>query len=221
MKEILKAENLVRLYGEKRTISDASILLREKEIVEVVGSSGSGKSTLARILCGIEKPDAGEIYLLGKKISDLPDEKLALIRAEHIGFLQSTPVFIDDLTVAENVALPVMAAGISKTKCIKRAYTLLDSMDIRNIAGIYPASIGAYERCLAGLARAVISSPELIIADDCTYTLTCREADIFMDCIRAVRNTMPATILMFTTETLGFTDRTYQINDGRTREVIS
>ena len=113
MSEIIRLENVIKmLAGNRRAINGVSLTIQAKERVAIHGASGSGKTTLARLIAGMERPSSGRVFVLDKAVHDMDADTAAVFRSRHIGLIARHPAFMENLTVLENVALPLMIRGI-------------------------------------------------------------------------------------------------------------
>jgi putative ABC transport system ATP-binding protein len=160
-----------------------SLTVKEGDYIAIVGRSGSGKSTLLHILGLVDKPTKGEVYFLGKDISKLSEEKLTDFRAKYTGFLFQSFNLLPELNAVENIALQGLIVGMDYSEAIKRAKDLLRKMSMEGkfYADITKLSGGEKQR--VGLARALIISPLLILADEPTGDLDTKSRDEIMELI--------------------------------------
>lgn len=221
MEGVLNVRGLVRLYGSVRAVKEAELTVESGKITSVLGASGCGKTTLMRLICGLDRASAGSITLLGKELTSLGDGGFARVRMKNIGTVCSEPGLIDSITLAENAALPLMAAGVTGGKRIKRARALFKTLNIDHTAGMYPKAAGALNKVCAALARAMISSPAVIIADDFTRTLGEREEKIALGLLTDYAQASECGILLLTDnpETAKLADKKYTMEHGKTQEV--
>jgi putative ABC transport system ATP-binding protein len=152
-------------------LADVSMSVAAGEVVAVMGPSGSGKSTLLNMIAGLDRPTAGTITVAGRRIDNLGEGALARFRARHIGIIFQFFNLLDDLTVEDNVLLPAQLAGASRRQARARARELLERMGIEQHRNTYPARMSGGERQRIAIARALVNSPELLLADEPTGAL--------------------------------------------------
>jgi putative ABC transport system ATP-binding protein len=141
------------------------------EPVAIMGPSGSGKSTLLNMIAGLDRPTAGTVTVAGQRIDRLGEGALARFRARHVGIVFQFFNLLDDLTVEDNVLLPAQLAGVSRRAARARAAGLLAQMGIERFGDAYPARLSGGQRQRVAVARALVNSPELLLADEPTGAL--------------------------------------------------
>ncbi len=179
----LSALSLTKRYGNTSgydAVRDASLELRRGEFVSIVGRSGSGKSTLMAMLGALTPPTAGKVLLDGTDIWALPEAERAALRSRHIGFVFQFPSLLSNLTAVDNVAVPALLGRTMDPRAARsRAFDLLARVGLENRADAYPGSMSGREQRRVVVARALINSPPLLLADEPTSDLDeDSEADI-------------------------------------------
>jgi len=172
---VLRAKALRKRYGRGdalvRAVDDVSLELVAGESTGIMGPSGCGKSTLLYLLSGLERPDAGEIWVAGEQTSRLSESGLAQLRRRAIGFVFQDFHLVDELTAAENVELPALLAGMSPRAARRRAAELLDRVGLADRARHLPAALSGGQRQRVAVARALANQPLLVLADEPTGNL--------------------------------------------------
>lgn len=175
MSSMIKVENLRKVYrvGKEKVVAlnSINIEIQRGEVCCIVGASGSGKSTLLNMLAGLEKPTKGIVSINGKKISHMDENKLAVFRQQNLGFIFQSYNLLPQLTAAENVALPLMFSGLSRIERLKRAKHELKQMGISKRANHKPTEMSGGQQQRVGIARAFVSKPQVIFADEPTGNL--------------------------------------------------
>ena len=172
---VLLASGLCKSYGQG--VSLLSILtgldleVREGEIVAIVGPSGSGKSTLLHVLGALDPPDEGRVLVMGRDIWALSERERSRVRNLELGFVFQFHHLLEEFTLAENVALPAMFAGRPRQQCMDSAMELLDSVGLTDRAHHSPSRVSGGDRQRAAVARALICSPCVVLADEPTGNL--------------------------------------------------
>ncbi len=167
----MKVRGLEKSYGAKRVHKGVSFDLYPGETVGLLGNSGSGKSVLLRCLIGLERPDAGEVWFQGKRIDGLPEEKLFPVRTRVSYAFQSGALF-DSLTVHENVAYPLREhARLTEREEDERVAEVLRLVKLEEAARLFPSDLSGGMQKRAGLARAVVLGPDVILYDEPTAGL--------------------------------------------------
>lgn len=175
---LVRIEHLSKIYthGEIRVtaLKDISFQLREGGFLGISGSSGSGKSTLLNCLGGLDKPSEGRILVDGKPISGFSREELALYRRHSVGMIFQSFHLLPDYTAMENVAFPLLFAGIHKTERQIRAAEILDRLGLSDRKTHRPAELSGGEQQRVAIARALINRPKVLLADEPTGNLDSR-----------------------------------------------
>ena len=197
MEELIVFRHIYKIYQmgdtEVRAAADVSFTIRKGEFVAIVGQSGSGKSTCMNIIGALDVPTSGEYFLDGIDVSTMNDNELADIRNKMLGFIFQQYNLIPKLTVAENVELPLMYAGISKGKRHKMALDSLERVGLRDKAKNLPSQLSGGQQQRVSIARALAGSPSVILADEPTGALdsrTGREVLAFLQQLHAEGNTI-------------------------------
>jgi putative ABC transport system ATP-binding protein len=165
---------------ETHAMSDVNLVVQEGEFLAVTGPSGSGKSTLLAILGLLDAPTSGEYRLAGTDVSDLDAYQRALIRNREIGFIFQAFNLIGNLTVAENVGLPLFYRGLDAGERAERVATVLATVDMTDRAGHFPGQLSGGQQQRAAIARALVGEPSLLLADEPTGNLDSENGAIVM-----------------------------------------
>ncbi len=172
---VLRARGLRKDYGKGeglvRAVDEVDLDVGSGETVAVMGPSGCGKSTLLHLLGGLDRASDGELWLDGQRIDQLGERALARLRRDKIGFIFQAFHLMDELTAAENVELPALLAGRSARSARRRAAELLDRVGLADRAGHLPSQLSGGQRQRAAIARALVSNPQLVLADEPTGNL--------------------------------------------------
>jgi putative ABC transport system ATP-binding protein len=175
---VIQARGLVRRYQAEgpaiRAVDGVDLVVEAGETVSVMGPSGCGKSTLLHLLGGLERPDAGELYLDGERVDGLSETAWALRRRRGLGFVFQAFHLVDELTSVENVELPALLLGGSRRDARRQAMDLLDRLGVAGRAGHLPDRLSGGERQRVAVARALINDPLVVLADEPTGNLDSR-----------------------------------------------
>lgn len=189
---LIKTDALRKTYqvGQQQVhaLRDVSIAIEQGEYLALVGPSGSGKSTLMNILGALDSPSEGEYLLNGKDVSGLNDNELAEIRNKNIGFVFQTFNLIPRMSALENVALPLVYAGINKVDRKERAAEKLREVGLADRMDHKPNELSGGQRQRVAVARALVNNPSLILADEPTGNLDSRTTEEIMDLLENLHN---------------------------------
>jgi cell division transport system ATP-binding protein len=168
---MIKFERVSKLYpGGSRALSDVSFHIEPGSLVFLTGHSGAGKSTLLRLVMMLERASRGQVIINGRNLSSCPD-RLAPVVRRSTGMIFQDHKLLKDKTVADNVALPLMIAGLKYSDIRKRARAALDKVGLLNKENAWPLTLSGGEQQRVGIARAIVSMPPLLLADEPTGNL--------------------------------------------------
>lgn len=199
-----------------KALNGVSFDINEGEFCAIVGTSGSGKSTLLNMLAGLEKPTRGEIYMAGERIEKMNEEQLVRFRREHVGFVFQSFHLLDTLNSVENVALPLSFKGIGKTKREKTAAVMLRRLGLEEHMYHRPSQMSGGQQQRVGVARALVTDPQIIFADEPTGNLDSHTSKSVMQLMQSVVRKQKCTLVMVThdRELATYADRIFHIIDG-------
>ncbi len=218
--ELLKAENLVKVYktesDEVLALKGVNLSLREGEFSLLMGASGSGKSTLLHILGTLDRPTSGRVLYRGEELFKLPEKELARFRNRKVGFVFQFHYLINELTVVENVMVPLLIRGVSEKEARKRAEEVLNSVGLGHRLSHRPFEISGGEKQRAAVARALVTEPEIVLADEPTGNLDSKTAHSVISTMKRLNRETGTTFLIAThnSELESFADNVYFIKDG-------
>jgi putative ABC transport system ATP-binding protein len=199
--QVIRLSRVSKLYRtselETTALDSVSIEVRKGEFVAIMGPSGCGKSTLLNIIGLIDRPTSGEYLLDGAEVSKCSEGRLTEIRKHNVGFIFQSFNLIDDLTVYENVELPLLYQGMSRSGRRTRVREVLELVGLESRAKHKPAQLSGGQQQRVAVARAVVGDPKLIVADEPTGNLDTRNGEDVMDML-ATLNEQGATIVMVT-----------------------
>jgi len=217
--EIICIENVYKAYGSEDTLVKAldnvSLSVNKGEFVAIVGSSGSGKSTLLHILGGVDSPDSGKIFIQGEDISQYTEDELALFRRRKVGLVYQFYNLIPNLSIEKNISLPLI---LDKQKIDKdKLMNLAEKLGIKNKLNGFPHELSGGQQQRAAIARSLIYSPALLLADEPTGNLDRKNTDEIMSLLQYAHKTYNQTILMVThDERLALcASRIVELSDGK------
>jgi putative ABC transport system ATP-binding protein len=200
--------------GSISALVDVTFRVAEGEFVAVTGPSGCGKSTLLNLIGALDRADAGEIEVAGKRVGDADG---AAYRASVVGFVFQFHNLIPTLNAAENVQLPMFGRGLSRGDRAARARDLLDEVGLSQRTAAYPPTLSGGERQRVAVARALANEPRLLLADEPTGALDTATGEQIVDLLKRVRDQRGTTILLVTNDpdVAAAADRILRIRDGR------
>lgn len=218
---ILEINSLKKVYttrfgaNEVIALRNVSFTVEEGEYVAVMGESGSGKTTLLNIMAALDRPTSGSVLLNGEDITKLPDKQLAGFRREHLGFVFQDFNLLDTFTIEDNIYLPLVLAGTEYKVMNERIAPIAEMLSITELLKKYPYEVSGGQKQRAAVARALITNPQLILADEPTGALDSRSSDELLRLFSQV-NSAGQTIVMVTHSTAAASraNRVLFIKDG-------
>lgn len=213
---MITAKDIQKSYGSLRVLKGINLEIAKGEIVSIVGASGAGKSTLLHILGTLDRADGGYIEINGVKVSGLPERRLADFRNRHIGFVFQFHHLLPEFTALENVCIPALIAKTSRKEAERKAYDLLDFMNLRERASHKPSELSGGEQQRVAVARALINSPSVILADEPSGNLDSASALELHKLFFRLRNGYNQTYIIVThnLELADMADRKLTMRDG-------
>ena len=190
------------------------------DFVTIMGPSGGGKTTLLNLLAGLDLPDRGQIYLQERKVSDLSDHDLTLLRRKEIGFVFQFCNLMPTLTIQENVELPLLLAHSSKTAG-SRVQTLLEYVGLWNRAQSFPAELSGGEMQRIAIARALVHHPVILLADEPTGNLDSENGQKIIELMKRAATDFNTTVILVThnPQIAEFGNRHFEIRDGKLTDI--
>lgn len=220
MENILKLDKIEKYYGNKGTLTkvlnNISFSVSKGEFIGIMGPSGSGKTTLLNCISTIDSVSAGKILLNGADITRLKSHELESFRRNKIGFIFQDFNLLDTISIYENIALPLSINKVPHSVIDKKVKHIAAYLNISHILNKYPYQVSGGEKQRAAAARAIITSPELILADEPTGALDSKSSRILLETLSKMNRELNATILMVTHDafTASYTDRILILKDG-------
>ncbi len=214
---MLKAVNIHKTYGSLEVLKGVDIEISQGEIVSIVGSSGAGKSTLLHIMGTLDNPDQGRVELDGTRIDDLQGKKLAAFRNANMGFVFQFHHLLPEFTAMENVCIPAWIAGTKNKEAEKKATRLLEILGLKDRLHNKPQALSGGEQQRVAVARALINSPRIIMADEPSGNLDSANAKELHDLFFRLRKEFNQTFLIVThnEELAKMSDRELHMKDGK------
>lgn len=217
--EILKVENLVKTYGKGETkinaVDNVSFTVNKGEFVAIVGASGSGKSTLLHLIGGVDRPTSGKVYIDGKDIYSLNNDKLAIFRRRQIGLIYQFYNLIPILNVEENITLPCDLDGTTVDK--QRLQDLLKTLGLENRKTHLPNQLSGGQQQRVSIGRAMINNPSIMLADEPTGNLDSKASEEIISLLKLSNKKFNQTVIIIThdLEIAKEAERVITIEDGK------
>ena len=200
---ILEVNQLKKTYRTRmggaavQALTDVTFQVEEGEFVAIMGESGSGKTTLLNILAGLTKPTGGQVLLGGRDMASVPEREMAAFRREHLGFVFQEFNLLDTFTLRDNILLPLVLSGMSPMDMEPRAARLSARLGIGELLDKYPYEVSGGQKQRAAVARALITNPRLVLADEPTGALDSRASEELLSLFSQI-NACGQTLLMVT-----------------------
>lgn len=221
MNDVLQIKRIEKYYGSKssltKALNDISFNVANGEFVAIMGASGSGKTTLLNCISTIDKVSSGHIYIGKTDITTLSGKALNKFRREELGFIFQDFNLLDTLTGYENIALALSILNIKANEIEKRVKKVAEELDIKKILNKYPYQMSGGEKQRIASARAIVTNPKLILADEPTGALDSKSAKMLLEKFKYLNENNNATILMVTHDafTASYASRVIFIKDGK------
>lgn len=221
MENILKLSKVEKYYGNKSSLTKAidnlSFDVSKGEFVAIMGASGSGKTTLLNCISTIDKVTSGHIFVAGKDVTKLKGNNLNKFRREELGFIFQDFNLLDTLTAYENIALALSIQNVSAKEIDTRIKKVAKELDITNILNKYPYQMSGGQKQRVACARAIITDPKLLLADEPTGALDSKSSKMLLEKFDYLNKEILATILMVTHDafTASYATRVIFIKDGK------
>lgn len=218
---MIEAHGIIKSFDGLTVLRGIDLSVHRGEIVSVVGPSGAGKSTLLQILGSLSRPDSGSVTYDGVDIFAMNDNKMARFRNKHIGFVFQFHQLLPEFNLLENVAMPALIGGVNRNAAMRRAEELIGYMGLGDRATHRPAELSGGERQRAAVARALICSPSVILADEPSGSLDSHNREELHKLFFDLRKDMGQTFVIVThDESLAAdTDRIIKMKDGMITEI--
>jgi lipoprotein-releasing system ATP-binding protein len=213
---IIEAENIRMSFGSLQVLKGVSVTIMPGEIVTIVGASGAGKTTFLQISGTLLKPTAGRVIINGTEVSQLRDKELARFRNRHIGFVFQFHHLLPEFTALENVCIPAFIAGVSRSVAFQRANDILEFLMLGHRLHHKPAELSGGEQQRVAVARALINTPDVVLADEPSGNLDSQNKKELHNLFFTLRDKFNQTFVIVThdTELAGMSDRTITMHDG-------
>lgn len=221
MEEILKIKNVEKYYGNRSSLTKAidniSFSVSKGEFVAIMGASGSGKTTLLNVISTIDKVSAGHIFVDGIDVTKLKGNDLNKFRREDLGFIFQDFNLLDTLTAYENIALALSIQNVKVNEIERRIKKVSEDLGIKEVLKKYPYQMSGGQKQRVASARAIITNPKLVLADEPTGALDSKSSKMLLESFNYLNEEKQATILMVTHDafTASYSNRVIFIKDGK------
>ncbi|MBN6041774.1 ABC transporter ATP-binding protein [Amycolatopsis sp. 195334CR] len=222
---LLRARDLHKSFGQTSALRGADVSVRAGEVLAVMGPSGSGKSTLLHCLAGIVTPDSGAIEYQGRDLIGMSDKERSALRRTDFGFVFQFGQLVPELTCLENVALPLRLTGVKRGPAEAKARQWLDRLEVGELGGRRPGDVSGGQGQRVAVARALVTGPKVIFADEPTGALDSLNGEMVMRMLTDAARTTQAAVVLVTHEprVAAYSDREVVVRDGKAsdRELVS
>lgn len=220
---LLKLSNIEKVYRmdgiSVKALDGISLMIKEGEFVAITGASGSGKSTLMHIIGCLDTPTNGEVFLEGQKVSDLTERQLAIVRNKKIGFVFQQFNLLARTSALENVALPLIYSSLSESEIEEKAKEALNMVGLSNRLDHQPNQLSGGQQQKVAIARALVTSPSLILADEPTGNLDSKSGQEILKIFQQLNNQGNTIILVTHNQQVAANaQRIIKIKDGKIEE---
>lgn len=218
---LIEIKNVCKSFGDKdnknTVLNNVSLSVRQGEFVSLMGASGSGKSTLLYLLGGLDTADSGEILIDGKNIASMSDKELSEKRRQDIGFVFQFFNLVQNLSVEDNILLPIVMDRKNPAMYKEKLDEILKITNLSDKRKSFPPQLSGGQQQRTAIARAVITEPKIILADEPTGNLDSKTGKEIMELFSRINKEKNITVIMIThsMECASFADKTIQLSDGR------
>lgn len=223
-KVVLKCDNVSKSYKDGQlnvnVLNQLRLEVLEGQSVSIIGSSGSGKSTLMHILGGLDKPTSGSVVLMGQNLSQLGQKQLGLLRNQYLGFVYQFHHLLPEFSALENVMMPLLIGKMKKAEAEQRAVEMLQKAGLKKRIQHRPSELSGGERQRAAIARALVTRPKCLLADEPTGNLDRKNAQNVLDMMLDLKSELNTSLIVVThdDELAVRFERVMLMHDGRLEE---
>lgn len=214
---MIETIDVTKEYGTLRVLDSVSLVIPDGELLAIVGPSGAGKTTLLQIVGTLEAPESGRVLYDGTDITAMKEKELARFRNRNIGFVFQFHQLLPEFTITENVALPAMIGGESRSRAMERARALLGSLGMGERLTHLPTQLSGGEKQRAAVARALINNPRVVLADEPSGSLDSHNREELYSLFFELKNSTGCTFVIVTHDEglAASADRVVHLVDGR------
>lgn len=220
---MIKVKDVTKSFDRLQVLKGIDLTVERGEIISIVGPSGAGKTTLLQIMGSLDRPDSGTVNYDGTDIFSMSEKQKSRFRNANIGFVFQFHQLLPEFTIAENVAMPALIGGMSRSKALARAKELLDYLGLGDRISHKPSQLSGGERQRGAVARALVNSPDVVLADEPSGSLDSVNRQELHRLFFDLRRDMGQTFVIVThDESLAaMADRTIAMHDGRITEIVT
>jgi putative ABC transport system ATP-binding protein len=220
---VIEARDVVKSFGQTPALRGASVSVARGEILAVMGPSGSGKSTLLHCLAGILTPDTGEVLFQGRRIDSLRENERSALRRDRFGFVFQFGQLVPELTAEENVALPLLLAGVRRAEALRQARDWFGRLGLDGLERHRSGEMSGGQAQRVALARGLVASPEVLFADEPTGSLDSLAGEQVMKLLTATAQDQGTTVVLVTHEprVAAYAGREVIVRDGKVTSPVS
>ena len=215
---MIKLNNITKTYKDIKAVVDINLHIKEGELVILKGQSGSGKSTILSLIAALSKPTSGEVIVDEKRVSKLPDDFASLFRRDSIGFIFQKYNLIPNLSVKDNILTPLLPSNLPESEAREKLQSVMKKFDISHKENEIVKNLSGGEQQRVAIARSMINSPKIIIADEPTANLDAKLSLEFIKILEELKN-MGKTIVVATHDPLffdlDFIDKVVEMKNGK------
>jgi putative ABC transport system ATP-binding protein len=213
---VVEARRVVLAFGKTPALRGATLSVRQGEILAIMGPSGSGKSTLLHCLAGILVPDQGEVYFAGRRVDKMGEQARSSLRRDHFGFVFQFGQLVPELSAEENVALPLLLAGVGRAAALNEARTWFERLNLEGMEQRRSGELSGGQAQRVALARGLVAHPEILFADEPTGSLDSLTGELVMELLVDAARQEGTTVLLVTHEArvAAYADREVIVRDG-------
>jgi len=218
---LLQVKHIEKYYGNvhnlTKALDDLSFQVETGEFVSIMGASGSGKTTLLNCISTIDTVSAGSIFLENDDITEMPEKNIAAFRRNNLGFIFQDSNLLDTLTIEENIALPLTIRELPPKEVDNRTMEIAARLGIEDTLSKFPYEVSGGQKQRCAVARAVVTNPKLIVADEPTGALDSKSARLLMELLNELNKSLKATILLVSHDPLSasYAQRILFLKDGK------
>jgi lipoprotein-releasing system ATP-binding protein len=214
--KMIEVQGVTKSFGDLLVLKGIDLVIYKGEVVSIVGPSGAGKTTLLQIMGTLDKADSGKVYIDGTDVGELKEKQFSAFRNQHVGFVFQFHQLLPEFTALENVMIPALIAGVSKTEAKGKAESMLALMGLKERASHKPSELSGGEKQRVAVARALINEPAVVFADEPSGSLDSRNKEELHQLFFDLRDKLGQTFIIVThdEELAKLTDRTIHMADG-------